>query len=108
MIGMRTYGKFKKTEEAANKVGLRFGYPRYSSDVDMITLFPLDDKLPCYSRDAALFTGTLDDVDSFLCGYGRAMEYLLMIKATNIQTIEKKEQSIRNHKLINKLGDDNE
>ena len=106
-IGYDTIIKLRRVEDKANHLGFRFGpcRPGFRPDGDAITLYPWLDKLPEYSRDDALFTGNLDEVDNFLIGVQWSNNYLKMLRLVTEEKIERKEQDIRNRQLVQLLKD---
>ena len=104
-IGYYTIIKLRRVEDKANNLGFRFGPARNGSLYDAITLYPWLDKLPEYSRDDALFTGNLDEVDNFLIGVQWSNNYLKMLRLVTDEKIERKEQDIRNRQLVQLLKD---
>ena len=82
MSGYYTFNRWKRIEESAEKLGFRLGNPRHGwsgSDHDLVSLFPAEDALPIYSRDADVFTGTFHDVEVWLDGWSRAQAYDQML-----------------------------
>lgn len=73
-----------------------------------MALQPLDDEYPIYSRDAQFAVGTFEQIAVYLRGMEFMKNYYQMIKATNDDIISKKEQAIRNKKLMNVLADKKE
>ena len=105
-IGYETILRIRRIEEQANDFGFRFANAKnYSSSYgDRICLMPATDvALPIYSRDAEIFSGTLDEVDRFLRGVEWAREYDRMIKVSNHKVRVKKEQDVRNDTLLRAL-----
>lgn len=82
MSGYTTFQRWKRIEESARALGFRIGNPRHGwsrDGQDMVTLFPADNDLPIYSRDADIFTGTFHDVEVWLDGWSRAQAYDQML-----------------------------
>lgn len=107
-IGYHAIIKLRRVEDKANHMGFSFGPSKastYGLAGDAITLYPWLDKLPEYSRDAALFTGNLDEVDTFLIGVQWSNNYLKMLRLVTDEKIERKEQDIRNRQLVQLLKD---
>ena len=101
MAGYKTYLSLKSTEEQANSFGFRLAHSKYGCrDEDTIALFPKDDILPIYARDAEIYCGTLMQIRSFLAGIQHRDEYLKMIKATSEKKIETVEQQERERRLF--------
>ena len=105
-IGYETILRIRQVEEQANDLGFRFANAKTYSQTygDRICLMPATDiSLPIYTRDAEIFTGTLDDVRTFLRGIEWAREYDRMIKVSNHKVRIKKEQDVRNDSLLRAL-----
>lgn len=83
MAGMNLYRELQALEEEANGLGFMFAYCQYRFDTkdDVIALQPLGDRLPVFSRDAQVFTGTHSEVRNFLRGIGWARKYDEYIRA---------------------------
>jgi hypothetical protein len=96
VAGWKLLQKFQSVEERANKLGLKFAASKYSGyDFDTIALVPFDEHLPIYSREAEVFTGTLQDIDKWLQGITWARNYDDLMKVSNDekrQTAERKHQ----------------
>ena len=102
-IGMRTINKIRDVEKVANQCGFELRFPSDTNrQHDVIALFPINDSYPLYWRKE-LFVGTLTEVEMYLKGLVWMKEYLIQIKAVTPEHIAKKEQSIRNKKLIKTL-----
>jgi hypothetical protein len=72
----------------------------YSGEYN-IGVYPLDRQLPIYSRDAELFSGTVEMIEAWIRGVYHKNEYLLMLKAITdekIKNLEQKYIKIRIHK----------
>ena len=82
MSGYTTFQRWKRIEESARALGFRIGNPSHGwsrDGQDMVTLFPADNDLPIYSRDADIFTGTFHEVEVWLDGWNRAQVYDQML-----------------------------
>ena len=88
-IGMNMIERIDRVRDMAEFFGFRLGRRPHSgfgdSELDVIALYPMDDRLPTYSRDACLFTGSLSDVENFLDGIQWARKYDNLIGATTDQ-----------------------
>ena len=74
---------------------------------DVVGLRPKDnDALPIYSRDAEIFTGTLEQLEVWLSGINWARDYDRMLKVSNDKKRERKEQDVRNQRLVDILRDE--
>jgi len=86
-VGMNIIERIDYVKELADFFGFRLGRRPHSgfgdSAIDPIALYPKDNQLPTYSRDACLFTGSLSDIENFLDGIRWARNYDNMIGATS-------------------------
>ena len=83
-VGMNMIERIEDARGLAEFFGMRFGRPPYNSygeteNIDNIALYPKDNSLPPYSRDACLYTGNLNEVENFLDGIRWARQYDKMI-----------------------------
>lgn len=85
MSGYATYQWYRRVEEQARDLGFRLDQPKhyYKETGDVVSLYPLDDALPIYSRDADIYTGTFADVEKFLTGWVKAQQYDMMLRMSN-------------------------
>lgn len=82
VVGMNMIERIDSVRELADFFGFRLGRSPHSSfgdNIDTIALYPKDNSLPTYSRDACLFTGNLNEVENFLDGIRWARQYDKMI-----------------------------
>jgi hypothetical protein len=80
----------KRTEERLSKLGYKMMPARYGSGD--ISVYPLDDKNPIYSRDADVFSGTVEQIACWIRGVEHQDGYLKMLKATSDARIRNLEQ----------------
>jgi hypothetical protein len=109
MSGYHTIIKFRRMEEQVNALGFMFCYPkhRYNDTVDMVALKPKDaDAVPIYSRDAEVFSGTLDQLEVWLRGIEWARDYDRMLRISDDKKRAKKEDEYRHNQLVSKLAKD--
>lgn len=104
-IGYHTILQMRRAEAKANELGFMFAYPKHgwhgSNGQEFLALKPKDaDSLPIYSRDAQMFSGTLDDVEHFMLGIEWARNYDNMLKVSDTKKRERKEQDVRNKNLV--------
>lgn len=100
-VGFATYESFKRIEKMANDLGLKFDRPKHHGyEMDTISLYPIDECLPLYSRDAQVYTGSLGEVDAWLTGVMWARYYDKMLKVSEEKKRERKEQDYRNQQLV--------
>lgn len=108
MAGFQTILRIRRLEEEVDKLGLRIGNSKHGNFRqefgDVVSLFPKDDELPIYSRDAELFCGSLEDLEVWLRGFQQARNYDLMLMGKNLETSRRrKEQDYRNRRLTDML-----
>jgi hypothetical protein len=111
MSGYHTILKCEKIKERADKLGFMLCYPRHGwgaeRGVDYVAIKPKDnDALPIYCRDAELFCGTIDDLESFFQGIEWARQYDKMLRVSTKEKRERKEQDERNRQLVSLLKDE--
>ena len=58
----------------------------------LVGVYPLEDKNPIYSRDAEVFTGTMEEVSCWMSGVNHHNAYILMLKATTEKRIQELEE----------------
>lgn len=109
-IGYDTILQIRRAEAKANELGFMFAYPKHgwsgSDGRERLALKPKDaDSLPIYARDAQMFSGTLDDIEHFMLGIEWARNYDNMLKVSDTKKRERKEQDLRNKKLVDILTD---
>lgn len=88
MSGYTTYLRYQRIEEQAKMLGFRlantsrggWGGNDYQ---DLVALYADGEALPIFSRDAELFTGTFDQVETFLTGWAKAQQYDMMLRLTD-------------------------
>jgi hypothetical protein len=110
MAGYHMVRLVKRIEEKADELGFMLCYPTWNSNsgVDLISIKPKTDenRLPLYSRDAILFTGSIDQLEKFFDGINWARNYDEMLKVSSEKTRSKKEQEVRNKHLMQMLKDE--
>lgn len=100
-IYMSEYRLIKDLEAYAERLGFCIGPDRYAGD--RIALYPGEpDQLPCYSRDATLWSGSANELLVFLRGWEARMTYDRMIGFSQ-KKVERCEQNVRNDLLLLKL-----
>ena len=106
MSGYELVLRLRKFEEEIAALGFRMGYSKYHgySDVDQIALFPKDDDcLPIYSRDAEIFTGTIEQCELWMRGIKWAREYARLLGIKEERQRLHKEDLYRKEQLFRKL-----
>ena len=109
-IGYEQIVQMRRAEQNAAELGFMFAYPKHGwldgREKNYIALYPKDaDSLPIYTRDAQFFTGTLDDVENFMMGIKWARDYDRMLKVCDPKKRDRKEQDVRNKRLIDTIRD---
>lgn len=98
-IGFDTIQRIRTVENQLATFGMRIGIPRYAGR-DRISVFPLDDELPIYNRDAELFIGSLEEIECWLLGFQTARMYDSLLGVSDDKKRAKKEQSLKNKELL--------
>ena len=106
MAGYNTLLRFRQAEQMATELGMRFAHSKYGDRAagELIALYPLDDELPVYARDAELYAGSLDDVICFMRGIEWSRAYDRVLGADNSKRRARKEQDIKNKRLFDVLA----
>jgi len=79
-VGMNMIERIDRVREVVDRLGFRMGKPAYAAysetdNMDNIALYPKDDCLPIYTRDACLFTGNLVELEYWIKGLDWARQY---------------------------------
>ena len=79
-VGMNMIERIDRVREVVDRLGFRMCRTPYATfgeteNVDNIALYPKDDRLPIYSRDAVLFTGNLSELEYWIKGLDWARQY---------------------------------
>lgn len=110
MSGYRLLTRIKDMEKAVADLGMRLGYARGGEYIrefgDVVAVLPGEnDSLPIYSRDAEIFVGTLDQLESWLAGVQWARKYdSMMFGPRHHENRKRKEQDYRNQYLLKKIS----
>ena len=87
MSGYSTYTRYQRIESQAKQLGFRLGnskYGNYRQEFgDIVALFPDEDHLPVYSRDAEIYAGTFSEVEVWLNGWTKAQEYDMLLRLSD-------------------------
>jgi hypothetical protein len=109
MSGWSTITRVRRLEEQVDKLGFKFKQPRHGDweqQERSLALVPKDaDALPIYSRDAELFVGSLEGLETWLHGVRWAREYDIMLRLSDEKKRTRKEQDERNRILLKTLKD---
>jgi hypothetical protein len=107
MSGWNTIRLVKTIEEEIDQLGLKFAKTKHGDwgqTERSLSLVPKDtDSLPIYSRDAELYVGSLEALETWLMGVRWAREYDRMLKLSNDEKRAKAEKNERNCQLMNTI-----
>ena len=112
MSGYKSILVLRHLEKEVDQLGFVLEAPKSSgwgdSDFDdRVSIIPKDENaLPVYSRDAEIFTGTLENLRIWLQGVQWARQYDEMLKLSDDKKRTKKEDEERGRQLISKLKKD--
>lgn len=109
MSGYKTIQLFRRLEAECDKLGFILTAPRYQyrdGARDEVSVGVKGDSLPPYSRDAELFTGTLEELEIWLQGLDWARNYYEMLGLIDDKKIARKEQDVRNRQLVSMLTEE--
>jgi hypothetical protein len=104
-LGWEDVQRVKRVEARAEELGFKFSSSanyNYGANniISYICLKPKEDCLPHYSRDADIFIGTLEEINTWLTGVEWARGYEEMLKLGNDKKRKEKEQVERNRQLL--------
>lgn len=79
-VGMNMIERIDSIRAVVDRLGFRMGKAPYAAygetdNLDNIALYPKDDCLPIYSRDACVFTGNLVELEYWIKGLDWARQY---------------------------------
>jgi hypothetical protein len=86
-----------------NKLGYKINTAKYGQG--SIGVYPLEDKNPLYSRDAEVYTGTIEQIACWMRGVEHQDGYLKMLKATSDERIKALEEKYIKKKVQQGLLD---
>ena len=101
MAGFETIKTLRDFEQTCRILGFEIAKSTYFRDG--IALKPADDNLPHYSRDAELFTGSIEDAIVWLRGIQWARDYDNMLKVSTDKKRSEQEQKERNRQLMKSI-----
>jgi hypothetical protein len=109
MTGYAMISKIRRIEGTLKSMGMMWGgNPSNWSDLgtpnDRVTIRPYDDALPVYIRNAIIFEGSIEEVDTWVKGIEWARNYDTMMKVSDEKKRAKKEQDMKNDYLIKALA----
>ena len=87
MSGYETFKRWQRIEEYAGKLGFRIGNPKHGWNSretgDAVSIYPKDNELPTFSRDAEIFSGSFRELEVFLSGWERAQQYDMLLRISD-------------------------
>ena len=99
MAGWNTIERIRRLEVEIDKLGFKFAKSKHSDwseDHGALSLKPKDpDALPIYSRDAELYIGSVEGLETWLHGVRWAREYDMMLKLSDEKKRAAKEDQER-------------
>ncbi len=108
MTGYADILRIRRLEEEVAKLGMRMGNPKhgyYSNEYgDALSLYPLDNELPTFSRDAEVFTGSLEQLEVWLRGLEFARRYDFLLRVSDDKKRARKEQDLKNKHLLEAIA----
>lgn len=111
MTGYSDILRMRRLEREVNELGFMLSHPKngyYQNQWgDVVTLVPKDENsLPVYSRDAEVFTGTLEQLQVWLQGVEWSRQYDMLLKVSDDKKRARKEQDMLNKQLVARLKDE--
>ena len=107
MAGWNTIQRLARMQEEVDKLGFKFSKPKHGDweqTERSLSLVPKDaDALPIYSRDAELYVGSLEQLETWLHGVQWARNYDIMLKLSDEPKRAAFEQKERNRQLMRTL-----
>lgn len=100
MAGFQAIVELRRLEETLDRLGFVLAAPRtgsWGTTGDLVAIKPKDaDSLPIYTRDVEVFTGTLEQLQIWICGVAWARDYDSMLKLSD----DKKRAAAEDKELI--------
>lgn len=106
MSGWNTIQEVRRIEKQVTELGFKFSGPKHAGHwndkgyQDIVSLIPADDSLPVYNREAEIFTGTLEQVRTWLQGVQWARDYDMLNRLSDDKKRATAEQKVRNQQLM--------
>jgi hypothetical protein len=112
MSGYNSVLELRRLEADLDRLGLMLCSPKHGNWSgnefdDRAGVKPKDlNALPIYSRDAELFTGSLEQIRVWLIGVKWAREYDMMLRLSDEKKRTKKEDEYRHRDMLRNLSKD--
>ena len=104
---MSGYGlilKIQALEKQLHDLGMRWGYDSrggYNNEFgDIVAVFPREEALPIYVRDATLFCGTIEQLEVWIHGIRWARDYDRMLRISDEDRRKKGEVKERERQAL--------
>lgn len=107
MSGYEIVSRIHKLEEHLATLGFSLSPPEGTGAREALASIKPNgrDGLPVYSRDASIFTGSIEGIECWVAGAMWSREYDKMLGLSNTEKRQRKEQDIRNKQLAIILGE---
>jgi hypothetical protein len=109
MSGWTTIERIRRLEQQVHELGFKFSKSKHSdwtNDHGALSLVPRDhESLPVYSRDAELFVGSIEALETWLSGVRWARDYDRLLKISDNEKRTKAEQKEKNRILMRTILD---
>ena len=103
MSGWDIIDRIRILEDKIDRLGCKLISANHNDRIKVVA--KEDDRLPGYSQSAALFTGTLEDLECWVKGVHWARMYDQLIDLSDDEKRARKEQDMRNQGLMQTLKD---
>jgi hypothetical protein len=94
--------EFRNLEASATRLGLEV---QLNHDTKSIALVNVNNALPAYRNDYAIYMGTAEEVRGFLAGWQSNVLYLQSLGITSHEKIRAVEKKLLEKKAFDKLSD---
>lgn len=99
-IGYNDLQRIRSVECQLDKLGMMLASPKYNNATSAVGVYPKDDECPIYSRDAELFSGSIEEVECWILGILWARTYDHLLGLSDDKKRDKKVQSWKNKRLL--------
>ena len=104
MTGYSLIKKIRDLEQELHDLGMRWGYDSrggYNNEFgDIVAVFPREEALPIYVRDATLFCGTIEQLEVWIHGIRWARDYDRMLRISDEDRRKKGEVKERERQAL--------
>ena len=107
MSGFGLIQRIKQLEQQVHDLGFRLDKDTMAwhgdDRGDTVGVFPRDQELPVYAREAMIFSGNINQVETWLRGIVWARDYDSMMKVVPKGSRARKEQDMRNAHTVSRI-----